>query len=68
MTELRTACHGCRQVTQYRDDDGRIHPMILPGNGTSWAERLPGGMVEQPCLSCGECLDPGWLPGLVPPA
>lgn len=73
MTEsMRTVCHGCRQVTQYRADDGGIRPMVLPGNGTVWAERAPGGMVEQPCRVCdggdepGD--DPGWVPGFVPPA
>lgn len=65
---LRTACHGCRQTTQYRADDGGIRPMILPGNGTVWADRAPGGMVEEPCPVCGESDDPGWIPGFVPPA
>jgi hypothetical protein len=68
MTEsIRTVCHGCRQVTQYRDDAGTIRPMVLPGNGTVWADRAPGGMVEEPCPMCGESDDPGWLPGFLPP-
>jgi hypothetical protein len=68
MTEsIRTVCHGCRQVTQYRDDAGTIRPMVLPGNGTVWVDRAPGGMVEEPCPVCGEGDDPGWLPGFVPP-
>lgn len=60
-------CHGCRQVTQYRTDEGVIRPMVLPGNGTVWAEKLPGGMVEVPCPVCGELEDPGWVSGVVPP-
>ncbi|HEY0453187.1 hypothetical protein [Actinophytocola sp.] len=64
---VRTVCHGCRQVTQYRSDEGVIRPMILPGNGTVWADKMPGGMVEVPCAVCGESEDPGWVPGFLPP-
>lgn len=67
MTEIRTACHGCRQVTQGRDDEGEIRPMSLPGSGAVWAERATGHMVELPCEVCGESEDPGWVPGFVPP-
>jgi len=66
--QMRTVCHGCRQMTQFRDDEGSIRPMILPGNGTVWAERAPGGMVEQPCPICGDSEEEtGWVPGFVPP-
>ena len=69
MTEtIRTVCHGCRQVTQYRDDEGDVRPMVLPGNGTVWIDRAPGGLVEQPCPDCGDGDDPGWVPGFAPPA
>lgn len=64
---IRTVCHGCRQVTQYRDADGRVRPMILPGSGSVWVERAPGTMVETDCPVCGETDDPGWVPGFVPP-
>lgn len=68
MTEnIRTACHGCRQVTQYRDDAGELRPMIIAGNGTVWVDRAPGGMVEVPCTVCGDSEDPGWLTGFLPP-
>ena len=63
---IRTVCHGCRQMTQYRDDSGGIRPMVLPGNGLVWVERAPGGMVEQPCPVCGDGDDPGWVEGFVP--
>lgn len=63
----RTVCHGCRQVTQYRTDEGVIRPMVLPGNGTVWVEKLPGGMVEVACSVCGEMEEPGWVAGVVPP-
>ena len=68
MTDnMRTACHGCRQVTQYRDDSGTVSPMVLPGNGTVWIDRSPGGLVEEPCPECGNDDDPGWLAGFAPP-
>ncbi|HEV7649633.1 MAG TPA: hypothetical protein VGP26_15925 [Actinophytocola sp.] len=68
MTDnLRTVCHMCRQVTQYRDDAGNVSPMVLPGNGTVWIDRSPGGLVEEPCPECGNEDDPGWLPGFEPP-
>ena len=66
-TTIRTVCHGCRQVTQYRSDEGDIRPMALPGNGTVWADRTPGGMVEVPCPVCGDLDDPGWVAGFVAP-
>jgi hypothetical protein len=65
---VRTVCHGCRQVTQFRAEDGSIHPMVLPGSGMAFAEKAPGEMVELPCPVCGESEDPGWVTGLVPPA
>lgn len=63
----RTVCHGCRQTTQYRGDDGVIRPMVLPGSGVVFAEKSPGVMVELPCPACGDTDDPGWIPGFVPP-
>ena len=63
----RTVCHGCRQITQYRDENGDVRPMILPGSGVVFAEKAPGVMVELPCPVCGNSDDPGWVPGLVPP-
>ena len=67
-TTVRTVCHGCRQVTQYRSDDGVIRPMVLPASGTVWVDKMPGGMVEVPCPVCGEEEEPGWVAGFVPPA
>jgi hypothetical protein len=64
---VRTVCHGCRQVTQYRGDEGGIRPMVLPGSGTVWVDKMPGGMVEVACPVCGESDDPGWVPALVIP-
>ncbi len=64
---MRTVCHGCRQLTQVRADDGRLRPMILPANGSVWIEKAPGGMVELPCPVCGDGDDPGWLTGFVSP-
>jgi hypothetical protein len=64
---IRTACQGCRQVTQYRDQSGTIRPMVLAGSGTIWVDRAPGGMVEVPCPLCGESEDAGWLTGFLPP-
>jgi len=64
---VKTVCHGCRQLTQVRADDGDIRPMIIPGSGSVWSDKSPGGMVEVPCPVCGEGEDPGWLPGFVPP-
>ena len=68
LTTIRTVCHGCRQVTQYRSDEGVIRPMVLPANGTVWVDKMPGGMVEVPCPVCGDDEDPGWVPAFVPPA
>jgi hypothetical protein len=81
---VRTVCHGCRQVTQYRDDEGAVRPMVLPGSGVVFADKAPGVMVELPCPVCGyedddaadsetgadddDSDDSGWVPGLVPPA
>jgi hypothetical protein len=71
MTEdtpgARSVCHGCRQLTQVRGDDGDIHPMILPGSGSLWGDRAPGGMVEVPCPVCADSEEAGWLPGFLPP-
>jgi hypothetical protein len=81
-TPPRTVCHGCRQVTQYRAEDGTVRPMILPGSGVVFAEKAPGIMVEFPCPVCstgedteesadgedGDQDDPGWIPAFVPPA
>jgi len=67
-TPPRTVCHGCRQVTQFRADDGSVRPMVLPGSGVVIGEKSPGVMVELPCPECGESDDPGWIPGFVPPA
>lgn len=98
---VRTVCHGCRQVTQYRAEDGSVRPMILPGSGVVFADKAPGLMLELPCPVCGsadeydgpdgtgdsdddldvgdsegpddsddsgDSDDPGWVPGLIPPA
>ena len=65
-TPPRTVCHGCRQITQYRAEDGSVRPMILPGSGVVFAEKAPGIMVELPCTDCEE--DPGWVPDFVAPA
>lgn len=68
MTDgIRTVCHGCRQLTQVRSDDGQIRPMIIPGNGSIWKEKAPGVMTEEPCPICGDSDDPGWIPAFVPP-
>lgn len=68
---IRTVCHGCRQMTQVREDGDngviRIRPMIVPGNGSVWKEKAPGVMTEEPCPVCGDSDDPGWIPGFVPP-
>jgi hypothetical protein len=72
-TPPRTVCHGCRQVTQYRAEDGAVRPMILPGSGVVFAEKAPGVMVELPCPVCADSEDeepddPGWVPAFIPPA
>jgi len=64
-TPPRTVCHGCRQITQYRAEDGSVRPMILPGSGVVFAEKAPGIMVELPCPVCEE--DPGWVPDFIAP-
>lgn len=61
----RTVCHGCRQLTQHRTEDGHVRPMSLPGSGVVFAEKVPGIMVELPCLICEE--DPGWVTTFVVP-
>jgi hypothetical protein len=66
LTPTRTVCHGCRQITQHRTDDGAVRPMILPGSGVVFAEKGPGALVEMPCPVCGE--DPGWVDEFVVPA
>ncbi len=63
----RTVCHGCRQVTQYRNDEGVIRPMVLPASGTLWVNKLPGELVEVPCPVCEDEEEPGWVDGFVPP-
>jgi hypothetical protein len=64
----RTVCHGCRQTTQFRTDNGDVRPMIIPGSGMVIREKSPGVLVEEPCPICGDGDDPGWVPGFVPPA
>lgn len=64
-TPPRTVCHSCRQVTQYRNEDGMVRPMILPGSGAGLADKAPGIMVELPCPVCDE--DPGWVDAFVIP-
>lgn len=74
FAQLRTVCHGCRQLSHVHvdgdDDDSvsKLRPMIIPGDGSVTAEVAPGYMVAVPCPVCGESDDPGWLPGLQPPA
>jgi hypothetical protein len=41
--------------------------MILPGSGSLWGDRAPGGMVEVPCPVCADSEEAGWLPGFLPP-
>ena len=64
-TPPRTVCHGCRQITQYRSDEGEVRPMILPGSGVVFADKSPGLVVELPCPHCEE--DPGWSDSFVVP-
>lgn len=64
-TPPRTVCHGCRQITQYRAEDGSVRPMILPGSGVVFADKAPGLVVELPCPHCEE--DPGWADTFVVP-
>lgn len=65
---VRTVCHGCRQITLFRAEDGSMRPMVLPGSGMVFADKAPGVMVELPCPVCGDDEDTGWVTGLVPPA
>ena len=67
VATVRTACHGCRQVTHFRSDEDVIRPMVLPASGTVWVDKAQGGMVEVPCPVCGDDEDPGWVDGFVPP-
>ena len=64
-TPPRTVCHGCRQITQYRGEDGSVRPMVLPGSAVVFAEKGPGVMVELPCPVCDD--DPGWVEAFVVP-
>lgn len=69
--QLRTVCHGCRQLSHAHVDgeDGvpTLRPMVVPGDGSVTVEVAPGYMVAAPCPVCGESDDPGWLPGLQAP-
>jgi hypothetical protein len=67
----RTVCHGCRATvheTVVIDDEQRMRPVIMPGDGTVMREVTPGVMVSQPCPICGDSDDPGWVLGFIPPA
>jgi hypothetical protein len=57
-TPARTVCHGCRQITQYRTEDGDVRPMILPGSGVISSDKAPGVLADAPCPVCRD--DPGW--------
>lgn len=68
---IRTVCHGCRTQSHVaeEDDNGvtRLRNLVIPGDGSVWKEKAPGGMVQEPCPVCGDSDDPGWLPGFVIP-
>ncbi|MBO0840224.1 MAG: hypothetical protein J2O49_05340 [Sciscionella sp.] len=71
FAHLRTACHGCRHVTQahIESEDGSvtIRPMVIAGDGTIYRETGPGQVVSQPCPECGETDHPGWISGFCLP-
>lgn len=73
---LRSVCHGCRQVGYEleHDEHGTAlqRPIVVPGDGT--ITRMVAGATEAgelpvvvPCPVCGESATPGWISGLVPP-
>jgi hypothetical protein len=50
------------------DGTQRQRPLVLPGDGQLMREVMPGMMVSQPCPTCGESEDEGWVDGFVVPA
>lgn len=72
---MRTACHGCRNVTFEMDseeDESSLQIVLLPGDGHLTREVISpsergSAHVSRPCSICGNSENQGWVTGFVPP-